>query len=111
MRAGRLRHRISLQQRDPDPPAQSADGGRVDAWSTVLDNEPAEVRQLRGRELEGQGQALAEVSTRIRIRNHPSVAIAADWRVLHGSTVYSIIHVIGADLKGRDLELMCRALL
>lgn len=111
MRAGRLRHRITLQQQDPDPPAQSADGGRIDAWLTAADLVPAEVRQLRGREFEGQGQALAEVTTRIRIRNHPSLAIAPDWRVLHGSTVYDIVHVIDVDGRGRDLELLCRALL
>jgi hypothetical protein len=30
---------------------------------------------------------------------------------LHGSTVYDVVHVIDVDGRGRDLELLCRALL
>lgn len=110
MRAGRLRHRVALQHPNPDPPAQDAVGGRVESWVTAAGRVPAEVRELRGREFEAVGQALAEVTTRIRIRRHPSLTISPDWRVLHGSTVYQVEHVIDVDGRGRELELMCRAL-
>lgn len=99
MRAGRLRHRVTIQQ---NAPTQNSLGEPVDAWTTYA-TVYADIRPLRTRELVAGGQVVAEVTTPIRIRRTSGVSAA--MRVLHGSTVYSITGVLDFPERG-EMELV-----
>jgi SPP1 family predicted phage head-tail adaptor len=65
MRAGQLRHRVTIQQ---DTAASDGQGGRTVTSGTLVANLPAQVEPLSGRELL-QAQAIgSQVSYRVRLR-------------------------------------------
>ena len=102
MRAGRMRHRVELQQagetRDPT-------GGVARGWSTVV-SRWAEIIPLRGQEKFDASQMEAQTNVKIRIRYHSG--IDATWRIKHGSTIYNIKSVInyGEQNYGQEIEAM-----
>jgi SPP1 family predicted phage head-tail adaptor len=87
-------------------PVQDTDGGEVASWTTVA-RIPAKVAELRGREFIEAQEKQSEITTRIRIRFRSDIGV--DWRILHGSTVYEVLHVIDLDGRRRELDLMCRS--
>lgn len=99
--AGRLRHRITLQSKGT--PTRDAMGGEVITWTDVA-TVPAEVAALSGRALIAAQQAQSEVTTRITLRYRAD--IQPDWRILHGTTVYSI-HAVIPDVTNAQLTLQC----
>lgn len=102
MRAGRLRHRITIQQKSV---SQDAYGEEDATWSTYLQTW-ASVEPLEGREyMEGRAQAQA-VSHRVLMRHRDGVT--AEMRVLHGSRVLQIESVLNTRERDEELELMCR---
>lgn len=101
MRAGRLRHRITIQSATE---AQDSHGQAIDTWATYL-TAWAEIAPLSGRELFAAQETHSEISTRIRLRYREGVT--AKMRVLHGSTVYNILAPLNIETKDRELQLMC----
>lgn len=97
IRAGRLRHRIALQQ---NTPTQADDGSRVDSWTTVA-TVWGELLESRGREYLAAQEAHSELDAKIRIRYRPDVR--PEWRAQFDGRTFDIQHV--ADLKGRRREL------
>lgn len=102
MRAGRLRHRVVIQERAG---TQDAYGQEEDSWTTV-DTVWAAVEPLRGREfLEAQREG-AEVTTRIVMRHQDGVVPA--MRISWGSRMFDVLSIISVEERGRELQLMCR---
>lgn len=103
MRAGKLRHRIVIQQKSQ---TQAAGGQPVETWSTLV-TAWANVEPLRGREyLEAQTQQQA-VSHRITLR-HPRQTVTPEMRVKFGTRVFEIESALNIEERDITLALMCR---
>lgn len=110
MNPGRLDTKISILQ--PSETATNAVGGRVSAESfKEFTTRKAEVKHLRGQELE-RAQALnSEIESKITVRyDSKTKLIRSDWRAQHGADVYHITHVIPVPGGSRStrIELYCR---
>lgn len=105
MRAGPLRHRVTIQNKSV---VQNTYGEEVITW-TDFAAVWAAVEPLRGREfLEGK-QITAEVSTRIRIRHRDG--ILPEMQVVFGSITYDIHSIIHIEEREREIHLMCQEIL
>jgi phage head-tail adaptor, putative, SPP1 family len=101
MRAGKLRHRVTIQRRDP---VRDSAGGPSTSWVDFAEAW-ADVRYLNGRQfLTSNGEAnSATVSVRIRYRTD----LTADMRVTFGAAIFDILAVL-PDEEGRDhVDLAC----
>ena len=105
MRAGRLRHRVVIQQ--PNPTTDTF-GQPVKGWSTVATIWAA-VEPLNGREYFTAQQMNAETKVRIRIRYGSELSsITAAWRVTYGGKTYDIIEIIQPKEINQEIILMCK---
>lgn len=102
MRAGRLRHTISIQERGT---VRDDFAGASDQWTDVFTNMPASIEPLSGRELYSAQQNHSEVTVRIRIRYRAGILPA--HRVMYRGQCYSILYVVNVDQANRELHLMC----
>jgi SPP1 family predicted phage head-tail adaptor len=104
VRAGKLRHRITLQDRDT---TRDSHGGYVKTWTDVATGIPAEAEPLRGREYAALQAAQSDVSIRFRIRYRSDVT--ATMRVLWEGKAFEIVGP-PIDVAGlhRELWLMCQ---
>jgi len=102
MKAGKLRHRITIQQ-----PVEVRDsyGGVTVTWGTFA-TVNASVEPLRGQELWAAAAQQARVNTRIRIRYLASVS--PKMRVLFGTRIYLIDAVIDPEERHVEMQLMCQ---
>lgn len=88
MRAGALRHRVTLQSPSG---TRDAVGERVTTWVNVAENVPADVEPIAGREELAAAQRQATSSHIVHLRyGSPWSAIDASWRVLFGERVLTI---------------------
>jgi head-tail adaptor len=81
MPAGRLRERVTLQQRDPAATPNSYNE-QPDQWVALLSSEPAEVYALSGREYVAAQQVQGAVTHRVMLRTPTRVAIKQEHRFL-----------------------------
>ncbi len=105
MRAGQLKHRITIQSKSA---SQNTYGEEVITWAdwaTVW----AAVEPLQGREFLDGKQITAEVTTRIRIRYRSG--ILPEYRVKFGSIYYDILSIIPLEERDREIHLMCQEIL
>ena len=105
MRAGKLRQRVTIQDKSV---AQNTYGEEVITW-TDFAIVWAAVEPLRGREFMEGKQITAEVSTRIRIRYRSG--ILPEMRVEFGSIYYDIHSIIHVEEREREIHLMCQGIL
>lgn len=107
MRAGKLRHRVTLEWYEKQPRTDS--GAEPTEWAGG-DQVWAEVEQLRGQLRFAAEAANSETTARIRLRYRQDVAAATGktLRLRHGDLVYRI-DGRPIDLAGRrkELEVMC----
>lgn len=117
MQAGRLRHRIKIQE-----PIESQNdiGETITTWQDFAENVPAAVEPLTGREYYAAQQEQSDVSTRIRIRWRKGVSEL--MRVVHThivdrdtsppetqTDIYDIEAALPDQRTGRrELMLMCK---
>lgn len=102
MRAGKLRHQITIQN---PVETQGATGEMSVVWSefaTVW----ASVEPLRGREFWAAKEQQAQVDTRIRIRYLEGVT--PKMQVLFGTRTYLIYAVIDPEERNIEMQLMCQ---
>lgn len=103
MQGGRLRRRITIQQKTT---TQDPYGQPVESWATWKTLWAA-VEPLRGTEyMRGQAQE-ASVDTRVRIRFVSGID-QETMRVVHGSEVFDIEGVIHVLEMRKEIQLMCR---
>lgn len=100
MRAGKLRHRVTIEQ-----PTESATGtGNVTrTWATFAKRH-CEIEPLTGTEFFSGAALEREVSARIRMRYLPG--LTAEMRIVHGSDVWDIQSIINLDTRNREIEVM-----
>ena len=103
MRAGSLRHRVTIQR-------QELVFGKFGAplhdkvWENVA-TVWASLEAMSGREFFASQQVQSEVTHKVTIRFRPGVA--ADMRIVHGGRVFGIVAPL-PDNRGTRLVLMCR---
>jgi SPP1 family predicted phage head-tail adaptor len=103
MRAGKLRHHVTLQRAEY---SQDPESGEVLASWVDVDKVWAAVEPLSAREFIAAAAGQSEVAARIVIRYRPGVTSA--MRMLHRGKVYNIQGVLADMESGRDyLTLPC----
>lgn len=100
--AGKLRHRITLQQQAS---TKDTHGQVTTTWSDVATLWAA-VEPIRGREFFAASQVNSEVTTRIRMRWRSGVTAA--MRVSFDSRIYDIQAVIVPSEVHDEMQLMCK---
>jgi SPP1 family predicted phage head-tail adaptor len=104
--AAALEERITLQQ---PLTTRDATGDEIVTWVTMR-SVWAQVSPLRGREVFLQGASLAEMDTRIVIRQAADLtAMDSRWRVLHRGRVYDIYSVAQAPVGQGVLEILAKS--
>jgi len=101
MRAGSLRHRVTIQQ----PVVDTAWGGAT-TWEEFA-KVWAAIEPLRGRELIAAQQVQSETTAKITIRY--LAGITPDMRILHGSRIFELTSPpIDPEERHRELQLMVK---
>lgn len=103
MKAGLLRHRITIQRRTD---ALDAYGEAQPTWAALVSNYPARVRDDSQREFAAAMQVQAQKSIHIEIRD-PRIEITTKDRVIFDARTFDIQAVLGGENVGRDLVLIC----
>ncbi len=99
MQAQRLRHRVTVQQKDPTPDAY---GQPSLAWMDVA-TLWADIQPVTGKEIFSAQAGQNPVSVRIVLRARSG--LLPSMRVVHGSTQYSIEAVL--PVSEREVQLLC----
>jgi len=102
LKAGDLRHRITIQQRST---SEDAVGQLLLTWTDVATTW-AKVEQLAGRELMTASAERAENTARITIRYRSD--LVEKMRILYGAIIYDITSVSDIEGRRRELEVMCK---
>jgi SPP1 family predicted phage head-tail adaptor len=103
MKVGRLRHRITIEERVT---TQDSDGAIEEAWLPIGQPISADIKPMSGRELIAAAAVQSKVNTRIVIRYRPGIKAAQ--RAVHRSTIYNIEAVIPDPDSGIGfLTLLC----
>lgn len=102
MRAGKLRHKIKIQQAVE---TQGATGEMPVVWSDFAEVYSS-VEPLRGREFWAAKEQQAQVSTRIRIRY--LAGVTPKMQVLFGTKSYLIESVIDPEERHIQMDLICQ---
>jgi len=105
MRAGQLRHRITIQQ---DTGSEDAAGQVVESWAAWLSNEPAEVIETGGAERVFGQQVDATATHVVRIRYREGVT--EQMRIVWGGRLLGISNARDRDGRRRELWISCKAL-
>jgi len=104
MRAGRLRHRVTIQQLVPDPSI-----GGTDTWYDYATAWGA-MEPLRGREYLAAQQEGAEATGKITFRYISGVK--PTMRIKHGDRIYEIVSPpIDSEERHIELQLMVKEVL
>lgn len=102
MRAGWLRHRLTLEENNP---VEDAAGEETDNWTTFA-TVWGSVEPLRGREFFEARAETQTVDHRIRIRYLDGVT--PQMRVMFRGRIFGIDSVINVLERNKELQLMCR---
>ena len=100
MRAGELRRRVSIQQRDA---TQDTFGQQATSWTDLYTNVPVAIQALSGRELLAAQAVNSEVSHNINLRY--LAGITANMRILYGTRIFNITAVMNIDERNKELML------
>jgi len=101
MRAGRMRHRVTIQQQST---TQDTYGQPANTWADVA-TVWAAVEPIRGKEYFDASQDNAETTTRVRMRYRSG--ITQDMRISFDSRLYNIQSIIRPREIHHEMELMC----
>ncbi len=107
MRAGRLRQRVTIQDKVV---TQNTFGEEVITWTDYL-TAWAAVEPLRGREFNEQAMAGAELTTRIVLRWPGTLDYRPEMRAVHAERLYNVRSVVRVDERRREVQLLCTEVL
>lgn len=103
MPAGRLRHRITIQEYRVI--GRNSIGGEVKDWVDIA-TVWAGVEPIKGREYFAADKVRADITHRVPMRYRPGV-VPTTMRVKFGARLFNITSVIDVEERHVDLELMC----
>lgn len=105
MRAGRLRHRVTMERATP----VTVDGSTSTTWAAIGDVWGG-VEPIRGREALIGGGILDETDTRIVLRyNSLSATLTARDRLLYDGISYNIYSIAEKNTSHREIECLCKS--
>lgn len=99
--AGKLRHRITIQQRTTD---QDDYGQQLDRWDDVA-RAWADVEPLNGRELLAAAAVQAETTHTVTMRYRSG--ITPQLRINYNGRLFNILNVLDDNERHRTLTLLC----
>lgn len=102
MQAGKLRHRVTIQEKSV---TRDSFGAEVITWVEFAEVWGS-VEPLRGREFIEGRQMAASVDHRVRIRQRSG--ISPEMRVSYDSRVFEIRAVLHVNEAQREMHLMCQ---
>jgi SPP1 family predicted phage head-tail adaptor len=101
MRAGKLRHRVTIQRKTG---TRDADGGERVTWADLSTNVAASIEPLNGREFFASQAAQSEITGKITFRYPRDVR--ADDRVVHLGVFYNVHAAPETNLAHREIVCM-----
>lgn len=107
MRAGQLRHRVTIQSLVGGSPSRDSGGATEESWADLA-TVYAAVEPLRGRELIAAQQVVSEVSGTIRIRYRDDLTITSKMRCVFESRNFEILAAVDPQERHRELVLYVR---
>lgn len=102
MRAGTLRHRVSIIS--PRTTARSADGAPIVTHTTTLKDIWANVEPMGGRESYRGDYRWADSDLRVTLR-YTTVGIAPRYLLVFDGSTYNIEGIINTDQRNKELVL------
>lgn len=102
MRAGRLRHQVTIEQRSSTP---DTFGEPANTWSTLYADQPASIDPISARELIAAGAIQSEATHRVRMRY--VAGVQTKHRIVFGTRVFDIRAVRDVEERNVELELLC----
>ena len=110
MRAGRLRHRLTIEQKTAGSPQRSSTGASVTTWTTLL-TVYGSLETLAGRRLEAAQATWPEATVEARVRYRSEILDAdtatTPLRISFGSRYYAIGKVLNMEERNIELRLLC----
>ena len=111
MRAGKLRHRLVIEQKSAGSPQRSNTGASTLAWATLL-TVWGSLEPLNGRRLESAQATWPEATVEARVR-YRSEILAADTaatplRISFDGRYYPIGKVLNIEERKIELRLLCK---
>jgi SPP1 family predicted phage head-tail adaptor len=104
MRAGNLRHRVTIQE---STPTRNSKGEEIDSWSTFGGGaRAAAVIPLAGREAFNARQRHAEAELRIELRH--LAGVTTKMRVSYDGRLFDILDVADIEERGRETHLLVK---
>ena len=103
MRAGKLRHRITIQRRTQTP---DGFGGPVDTWTDFAVSVPASVETLSGRELVAAQAQHAEATVQFGMRY--LAGVDTTMRIVYAGLNHDIVSVIDVGERRRELQVLTK---
>lgn len=103
MRAGRLRHRVTIQARSG---AKDGYGQLVDDWQAIAIRRCA-IEPLNGREFFAAERENTETRVRVRFRHEPGL-LSESMRLVGEGMTLDIENIINPNQRNRELVVMCR---
>ena len=100
LKAGDLRHRITVQK---NTPTRGTSGGNVDSWTTHV-TARAMIEPTTGREYVGAQQLTSSTTHKFTLRYQEG--ITPKMRIAFGSRVFDIQYVINHEERNRWLFIM-----
>ncbi|MDT4809462.1 putative phage head-tail adaptor [compost metagenome] len=98
MRAGRLRHRVDIQDKVSTQDPQT--GEMVDSWATVWPSVPAEIAPLSVKEFIAAQAIQSDLSARITIRYR--AGLLPTMRILHNGRIYNQAGWLADPVRGNE---------
>ena len=106
MRAGRLKHLITIQR---ETVTQDATGNVITAWADLAKDIRAYVEPQQGSEFFAGKERHADVTVKIVMRF--LAGITTKDRIIFDGLTYDILSVLDRNGKGADLVIMARGIL
>ena len=100
MQAGRLRHRVTIQNFTI---SKTPSGQPVESWAAG--------KTISGRELLAAGVERADATIRVWVRFRTDISASSRLKVLNGPYKDAVVNVTGPpvpDIKGTRLEILCK---
>jgi SPP1 family predicted phage head-tail adaptor len=106
MRAGALRHRVSIQKLDG---TRDSLGAENQTWINVMTSLPASIEQVDGRELVSADRIQAEATHRIVTRFFTN-SVTPKMRIFwpERSRTFDILSIANQDFRNRQFEFVCK---
>lgn len=97
MPAGKLNHRVTIQERVPE---SSPTGSVIYSWRDKYENIAAQVAPLSVREFIASGGEVSNVIARITIRYFPE--LNHNMRILHRGKIYDVAGILPDNVSGLE---------